>query len=201
MSPSRPGIEFWYDFASTYSYLSAMRIERLAEAAGVGVMWRPFLLGPIFAAQGWNTSPFKLYPAKGRYMVRDIERIAAERGLAFALPARFPQNSLLAARIALVGCDEGWVAPFTRAAYEAQFARGADIADRALLRSLLDGLGLDSNTILARAEDDTNKQRLRQQTAAAEVLGIFGAPTFVVARELFWGDDRLEQALSWARRT
>src|SRR5213076_743338 len=122
-------LDFWFDFASTYSYLAAMRIGTLAQDAGVRVRFRPFLLGPIFGAQGWNTSPFNLYPAKGRNMVRDIERLAAERCLGFALPARFPQNSLMAARLALVGGDEGWIAPFTRAVYLAEFAHGADISD------------------------------------------------------------------------
>ena len=72
-------ISFWYDFASTYSYLAAMRIDSLAAAAGVEVAWRPFLLGPIFKAQGWDSSPFNIYPAKGRHMVRDLERTAAAR--------------------------------------------------------------------------------------------------------------------------
>jgi 2-hydroxychromene-2-carboxylate isomerase len=109
MSAPGPELEFWYEFASTYSYLSAMRIEALAAAAGVAIAWKPFLLGPIFKAQGWDTSPFNLYPAKGRYMVRDLERLATDRGLTFALPAVFPQNSLRAARLALIGGDEGWI--------------------------------------------------------------------------------------------
>jgi 2-hydroxychromene-2-carboxylate isomerase len=195
-----PKLEFWYEFASTYSYLAAMRIEALAARAGVAVEWKPFLLGPIFHAQGWESSPFNLYPAKGRYMVRDLARLAAERGLRFALPQPFPQNSLLAARVALVGADEGWVAPFTRAVFTAEFADGAQIADRGTLAAILDGLKLDAQRILSRIDEPAIKERLKQQTAQAQRLGIFGAPSFASGGELFWGDDRLEQALAWAKR-
>jgi len=200
MSASAPKIEFWYEFASTYSYLAAMRIEATAADAGVAVEWRPFLLGPIFHAQGWDNSPFNIYPTKGRYMVRDMERLAAERGLRFALPKPFPQNSLLAARLALVGAEEGWIAPFTRSVFTAEFANGAQIADRSVLASLLDGLRLDSQRLLSRTEQPEIKDRLKRQTANAQELGIFGAPSFVCGGELFWGDDRLEQALIWAKR-
>ncbi len=200
MSASAPKIEFWYEFASTYSYLAAMRIEAAAAAAGVAVEWKPFLLGPIFHAQGWDNSPFNIYPTKGRYMVRDMERLAAERGLRFALPKPFPQNSLLAARLALVGAEEGWIAPFTRAVFTAEFADGAQIADRSVLASILDGLRLDSQRLLSRTEQPEIKDRLKRQTADAQELGIFGAPSFVCGGELFWGDDRLEQALAWAKR-
>lgn len=191
-------LEFWYDFASTYSYLSAMRIEALASAAGVAIVWRPFLLGPIFKAQGWDTSPFNVYPAKGRYMVRDIERVAAARGLAFRLPNPFPAASLMPARIALVGEEQGWIAAFTRTVFSAEFADGADIADAAVLSRLLAALGIDAPPVLQRAQADEIKQRLRTNTDVAARAGIFGAPSFVTEdRELFWGDDRLEPALEW----
>jgi 2-hydroxychromene-2-carboxylate isomerase len=193
-----PQIEFWYEFASTYSYLSAMRIGALAEAAGVRVLWKPFLLGPIFRAQGWNSSPFNIYPAKGRHMVRDMERLTAARGLAFKLPPSFPQNSLHAARLALIGHEEGWGVAFTRAVYEAQFAVGADIGEKRVLQELLARLGVDAERTLARSETAENKQRLRLQTELAQELGMFGAPSFLVGDELFWGDDRLEQALAAA---
>ena len=130
-------LEFWYEFASTYSYLSAMRIEALATAAGVAVEWKPFLLGPIFKAQGWDTSPFNLYPAKGRYMVRDLQRLAAGRGLRFALPAPFPQNSLAAARLALVGGDEGWIAPFHAGRLRGRVRRWRRHLRRGVLKSIL----------------------------------------------------------------
>lgn len=191
-------LEFWFDFASTYTYLSAMRIEALAAAAGVALVWRPFLLGPIFAAQGWRTSPFNVYPAKGRYMARDIERIAAGRGLAFRLPEPFPAASLLAARVALVGEQQGWIASYTRAVLSAEFAEGADISDAAVLAGLLGTLGIDPSPALEQAQGDTIKQRLRRMTDEAVQMGIFGAPSFLTEdRELFWGDDRLEAALAW----
>jgi 2-hydroxychromene-2-carboxylate isomerase len=192
-------VAFWFDFASTYSYLSAMRIENEAAKHGVAVDWRPFLLGPIFARQGWTTSPFNIYPAKGRYMVRDIERLAQARGLAFGMPQRFPANSLLAARLATIGRAEGWAAAFSRAVFEAQFARGEDIADEAVLGAALAAAKLDAAAVLARASDAAVKEALKAETAEAERIGVFGAPSFVTADgELFWGDDRLEQALEWA---
>jgi 2-hydroxychromene-2-carboxylate isomerase len=127
-----------------------MRVERLAEAAGVEIDWKPFLLGPIFAAQGWNSSPFNLYPAKGRYMVRELERLAKDQDVPFRMPSPFPPNSLQAARLAMVGADEGWVVPFTKAVYLAEFRDGSDIADRAVLEGILRGLNLDTAQQFAR---------------------------------------------------
>jgi len=193
-------LTFWYDFASTYSYLSAMRVEAMAKAHGVQVAWRPFLLGPIFVSQGWTTSPFNVYPAKGRYMVRDMQRLAAARGLGFAMPTPFPQNSLLAARVGTVGVAEGWVAPFTRAVYDAEFARGQDISLPDVMAGLLGDIGQDAARILALAQTQPIKDALRATTEEAQRRDIFGAPTFTVGDELFWGDDRLEQAIEAAAR-
>ena len=105
--------DFWYEFASTYSYPASMRIEALAASRGVALHWRPFLLGPIFAAQGHADSPFNLNPAKGRYMWGDLQRICASLGLPLRRPDPFPQNSLLAARVALVSaaCHEARSTP------------------------------------------------------------------------------------------
>jgi 2-hydroxychromene-2-carboxylate isomerase len=198
-TPSRK-LEFWYEFASTYSYIAAMRIERLAEAAGVTVAWKPFLLGPIFYAQGWDTSPFNIYPAKGKYMVRDLERLAAAEGLPFKLPSPFPQNSLQAARLAIVGVQEGWVAAFSKAVYLAEFRDGANISDRAVLEGILRSLKLEPDQLFARIAATEVKERLKQQTELAQENGVFGAPTFLVGDELYWGNDRLEEALAWVQR-
>ncbi len=198
---TRPALEFWFEFASTYSYLSAMRIEDAAREAGVDIAWKPFLLGPIFRRQGWSTSPFNLYPAKGRYMVRDVARLAGERGLAFRMPDPFPQNGLLAARLTLAGHDEGWGTAFARAVFTAEFAQGQPIGEAETLARILAGLGVEAAPAMMKAATDDIKMRLRRQTDEAEAKGIFGAPSFVTPDgELFWGDDRLEQALRWAAK-
>jgi len=197
---SRPVVEFWFEFASTYSYLSVMRIERAAEAAGVDIEWKPFLLGPVFLALGWNDSPFNIYPPKGRYMWRDLERLAEKEGLPFRRPSRFPRNGLLAARVALVGVEEGWVAAFARAVMMANFAEDREIGEEAVIVEILGTLGLPGAEVITRAQADANKLALRCQTERAAELGLFGAPSFRVGDELFWGNDRLEDALAWARR-
>ena len=195
---TKPRLEFWFEFASTYSYLAAMRIEALAEEAGVAIAWRPFLLGPIFAAQGWTTSPFNLYPAKGRYMWRDMQREAKALGLPCRAPDPFPQNSLLPARVALLGADEPWGPGFAKGVYQAEFGEGRSIGDPALLAGILDGLGQDGPALLAAAGQEANKTLLKARCEEARERGIFGAPTFIAPDgELFWGNDRLERAVAW----
>jgi len=195
-----PALDFWLDFASTYSYPATMRIAPLAAAAGVAVRYRPFLLGPIFKAQGWDSSPFNVYEAKGRHMWRDLERLCADLKLPFRRPEPFPQNGLLATRVALVGLGDGWGEAFCRAVFRAEFAESRRIDDAGVIRDILAGLDCDPATVLDAAQGDGNKQRLRQQTDEAQQRGIFGAPTFITGDgELFWGNDRLERALQWAR--
>jgi 2-hydroxychromene-2-carboxylate isomerase len=196
----RATLEFWYEFASTYSYLSAMRIEALARTADVELRWRPFLLGPIFATQGWTNSPFNLYPAKGRNMWRDLDREAARLGLPpVTRPTPFPQNSLSVVRVATYGADQDWLVPFSKAVFETSFAKGGSIAEPAAVGRILDGLGLDGTQILKAAASEANKGRLKVAGEEARSRGIYGAPSFLTEDgELFWGNDRLEQAIAWA---
>jgi 2-hydroxychromene-2-carboxylate isomerase len=189
-------LEFWFEFASTYSYVAAEEIEEKAAAARIEVVWRPFLLGPIFAEQGWRDSPFNLYPAKGAYMWRDIERLCQSKGIAWRRPSAFPRNGLLAARVATALDGAENLAAFVRAVYRANFFDDLDISEPSVLKDILRGLSLDEEATLNRAKDESVKRLLRARTDEAKSRGVFGAPSFFAKEELFWGSDRLELALS-----
>jgi 2-hydroxychromene-2-carboxylate isomerase len=196
-----PGtLDFFFEFASSYSYPAAMRIGEIARAADVSVRWRPFLLGPIFKQQGLETSPFNIYPAKGRYMWHDLARTCQSLGLPFRRPDPFPQNGLLATRVAHVGLAQEWGEAFCRAVYLAEFGDGQQIGSEDVVRELLIKLHQQPEAVLARAHSNPIKEQVRSTTDEARRLGIFGAPNFVVAGELFWGNDRLEQAIAHALR-
>jgi len=191
-------LQFWFEFGSTYSYPAAMRIEALAAQRGVAIAWRAFLLGPIFRKQGWNDSPFNLYPAKGRYMWRDLERICEVQEVPFRRPSQFPRNGLLPARVACTFADAPWLPDFVRAVYRANFAEDSDVSSPEVVARCLDSSGEASAALLTEAQSPESKARLQAQTEEAARLGIFGAPSFLVGAELFWGNDRLADALSWA---
>lgn len=177
-----------------------MRIEGVANAEGVDVTWRPFLLGPIFHRQGLTDSPFNIYQTKGSNMVRDMERQCHTLNLEFRMPDPFPQNGLLAARIATAGAGEPWQAAFSKGVYVAEFAYSQDISDPGHLSRILESCGADPDLVLAQAASDDVKARLRDATEEAGKIGLFGAPSFVTEDgELFWGNDRLEQAIKWAK--
>ena len=193
-------LDFWFDFASSYSYVGAQRVEALCTAAGVPLRWRPFLLGPIFTAQqGIKDSPFNTQPVRGRYMWRDVERLCEKYTLPFVKPEIFPQRSLLAARVACVALEKPWCGDFVRAAFRATFEHGRDLATHATLGDVLSGLGVDPSKIFPEAEGEPVKRQLRAFTDEAISLGIFGAPNAVIGQELFFGQDRLEDAVAWAK--
>jgi 2-hydroxychromene-2-carboxylate isomerase len=196
---TRPCLDFWYEFASTYSYLTAMRIDEAAAQRGVAVRWRPFLLGPLFAKAGWPTSPFNIYPAKGAYMWREMERLTRAMKLPLTRPDPFPANGLLAARVALAIEPEADRARFSRAVYLAEFGTGKRIDAPETLAECLSALSLPAGHFLDKAATPETKAALRENTEEAERAGIFGAPSFVCADgELFWGNDRLESAIDHA---
>ncbi|EQA46112.1 DSBA-like thioredoxin domain protein [Leptospira broomii serovar Hurstbridge str. 5399] len=196
-----PTFDFWFEFASTYSYLTAGRIEKLSQQKGVLPVWKPFLLGPIFREQGLADSPFNLFPMKGRYMWKDLERRCGKYELPFLRPAIFPQNGLMAARIATAYCEEDWIHEFVKLVYKAEFALGKDISQPSVLKEILNDLGQPGNEIFSSSESPVSKSLLRENTETAKSLGIFGAPSFIVKGELFWGDDRLEDAIEFLIRS
>ncbi len=191
-------LEFWFEFGSNYSYLSVMRIEAMANAAGVSVAWKPFLLGPIFRELGMDNSPFVLNPVKGRYAWRDVERQASKYALAFNKPSQFPRVALLPMRVALLGANESWISAFCKRVMLQNFVDDVDINDIDNVRRALTGLVQDPEAILRAAQGDDNKARLRAQTEEALRRGLFGAPTFMVGEEMFWGNDRMEDAITYA---
>ncbi|HTD05799.1 2-hydroxychromene-2-carboxylate isomerase [Undibacterium sp.] len=194
-------MDFWFEFGSPYSYLSSMRLPALAQRAGIQINWRPFLLGPIFQQQGWNNSPFIIYADKGAYMWKDMAREAAKHALPFRKPGDFPRRAILPSRIALANEDAPWIADFVQAVMQLNFVRDSDIDNDAAMLDVLSALvsPAQAKDILLQAQGEVVKQRLREQTTAARQLGIFGAPSFIVKDELFWGNDRLEDALALAQ--
>ena len=192
-------LEFFFSFGSTYTYLTAMRIEAVAGAAGVSVHWRPFSVRTIMREQ--NNIPFRDKPVKTRYMWRDIERRAARHGIAFVRPPHYPNDGdPIANQLGIIAADEGWCPALAKAVYRNWFLDDKDPGDHENLRAILVGLGKDPALLLARAGSTDQRERYAAQTDVARQAGIFGSPTFMVGNEMFWGDDRLEEALEWCNR-
>jgi 2-hydroxychromene-2-carboxylate isomerase len=191
-------LAFWFEFASTYTYVAAMRIEQSCADAGVPLRWKPFLLGPIFALQGWNDSHFNLNPRRGAYMWRDMERLTAKLHLPWRKPSVFPRNTIVPARVACAVADEAWCGEYVRRIFVANFGEDREVGERNVVASILTELGQDADAVLARAEAPEKRGTLRANTERAIELGIFGAPNCVVGDELFWGEESLDDAIDWS---
>ena len=193
-------LEFWFSLVSPYAYLTAMRINRLADEHGVTLDYHPMAMPPIYAALGWKVNPFADYPFKLDYVWRDVARTAQQRRLAFQKPKSFPQDPLLATRAALIGFEEGWGWDFSRQFYEANFQTGCDPASPELIEQLLANINVDAAPVLDLAQSLAGHQKLEEQTARALKRGVFGAPFFFVNDDPFWGDDRLKLAIEYAAK-
>ena len=195
--------EFWYDFASPYSYLAAMRLDRVVPSPPYRVLWTPFMLGPLLKRRGPGAPDVQAAsPAEAAYRRRDVERSCADEGIPLTWPSTYPRGSLLATRVALVAGDDGWCDRFTRAVFRANFVEDQDIGATEVVASVVRQLKRDVDDVLSRATAPVNKARLVQRTEEASRRGVFGAPTLVHAPtgELFWGNDRLERAVQWTSR-
>lgn len=191
-------MDFWFSIGSTYSYLSVMRLDGVAAATGITLRWRPFNVRTIMREM--ENIPFANKPVKAAYMWRDIERRSAMYGLRPRLPAPYPLKELeLANRVAIVAAEEGWVADYTRAAYRHWFEKGDPAGSEPNLSRSIEACGHTPGRVIDLANSPAGTEGLDAATAEARQLGIFGSPTFVVGQELFWGDDRLDDAIAWAR--
>jgi 2-hydroxychromene-2-carboxylate isomerase len=180
---------FFLDVGSPYAYLAAERIERVLPVAPA---WEPVLLGAIFKATGGGS--WALTPARAEGM-REVERRALAYGLpAVTWPEPWPGNMLGAMRAATAADLLGAGRAFLLAALRLGFRAGGDLGQRAAIGDAARDAGLDADALLAAAEDPVVKARLRERTEAAIALGVTGVPSVVVGSEVFWGDDRLEDA-------
>lgn len=191
-------IDFWYSVGSTYSYLTVMRLPEVAKASGIVFRWRPFNVRHVMIEQ--NNIPFKDKPEKTAYMWRDIQRRAKTYGLTPSIPAPYPLAGLvLANQVAVLGQEEGWVEAYTRATYRRWFDTGQPAGEEPNLSDSLQEIGQDPVRVIETAKSARVVAALALATKEAMELGVFGSPTFAVAGELFWGDDRLEDAVAWAK--
>jgi 2-hydroxychromene-2-carboxylate isomerase len=191
-------IDFWTSVGSTYSYLTVMRLKSVEQAEGVRFRWRPFSIRAIMIEQ--NNIPFRDKPIKAAYMWRDIGRRAQMYGLAPKLPAPYPLREWdVANRVAIVGEAEGWLPDYMVATYRRWFDGGDPAGSEPNLSESLNEIGQDPQRVLATAASEETERRYLAATEEAKGLGIFGVPTFVVGGELFWGDDRLNDAINWLR--
>ena len=189
-------IDFWFTMGSTYSFLSVMRLAEIERSTGISFRWRPFHL--LVILQEMKHIPFADKPAKSAYMWRDIERRAAMYGIPAKLPVPYPaKQSVMANLVATVGMREGWGADYVRAAYRRWFELGQETGSEPNVSESLHDVSQDPGRVLALASSESTKAALTAETDAARERGIFGSPTFTIDRELFWGDDRLEDAISW----
>lgn len=192
-------IDFWFSVGSTYTYLSVMRLAEVERASGITFRWRPFSVRQIMVEM--DNIPFRTKPLKMAYMWRDIERRAGMYGLSVRLPAPYPLAEWdVANRVAAVGAAEGWVAAYARATFRRWFQDGLEPGSEPNLSDSLHEIGQDPDRVVTRAAGAEIGTVYERATAEARALGIFGSPTFVVDGELFWGDDRLDDAIAWHRR-
>jgi 2-hydroxychromene-2-carboxylate isomerase len=191
-------IDFWFSVGSTYTYLSVMRLAEVERSSGVSFRWRPFSVRQIMIEM--DNIPFRTKPVKAAYMWRDIERRAARHGLPARVPAPYPLAHWdVANRVAVLAAAEGWVADYARATYRRWFQGGLEPGTDPNLGDSLREVGQDPARVLALAGGDAIGEAYAAATEEARQLGIFGTPTFVVGKEVFWGDDRLDDAILWHR--
>ena len=193
-------IEFWFSIGSTYTYLSVIRLKEVEEKFGVKFSWQPFSVRKIMLEM--DNVPFPpTKQVKADYMWRDIERRAYCYGFEAKVPAPYPLKKFdFANSVAVLGVQEGWCAEYVSATYRRWFVDGLEPGSEPNVSESLREIGLKPGNVLKLAADDKIQKAYLKQTEQAQSKNIFGSPSFIVDDELFWGDDRLEDAVNWAQR-
>ncbi len=189
---SKQTIQFWLSFGSTYTYFSTQRIEKLAAGRNIGIEWYPFALKRISSGSGNQSNPRKV-----NYMWRDMQRRADQHGLEYNKPDVYPVDYEQTLNASLIACQEGWASEFIRLVFRWNFVDGKQIGVGDNFKAALREIGKIPDDVIARAKTPEIAEAMEQQTDKAQSLGIFGSPSFIVGDELFWGDDRLEEAVNW----
>lgn len=194
-------VQFWFDFASPYSYVASERIEALATAHGATLDWCPLLVGILLKRKSPDGSPFQYASeAEHRYRRRDIERLCLRHHLPLVWPTGYPRGSLLAMRTAYVAREQGWGAAFARQVFRANFAHDRDIGKAEVVAELIDACNRPAATVLELAQSAENKSAFAAHVDQGIARGIFGVPSVVIGSEIFWGNDKLEEAFEWGQR-
>jgi len=185
-------IEFWFDLGSPAAYLAWKRLPKFVQTTGASVVHKPMLLGGVFKATG-NASPVTI-PAKGKWLLEDLARAARKDGVPLSYGPGFPINTLplMRAAIGLQLRKPERFAPFVDAMYDAMFGNPRDMRDEKVVAEVLTAAGFEPAQIMALAADPGVKQALIRNTEEAVARGVFGAPTFFVGGEMFWGQDRMD---------
>jgi 2-hydroxychromene-2-carboxylate isomerase len=185
-------VEFWFDVGSPAAYLAWTQMPRLASDTGATVVYKPFLLGGVFQATG-NRSPMEV-PAKSRWMTEDLARFARRYGVPFAHNPHFPINTLTLMRgaLGLQMHQPERLLLYGDAVYRAIWVDGKDMNDPAVVGAVLQDAGFDARQLLALTQQQQVKDGLKTVTQDAAARGVFGAPTFFVGNQMFWGQDRLD---------
>lgn len=184
-------VEFYFDFGSSYSYIAYKALPAIAAARSAQIVWRPMLLGGVFKATG-NRSPAEI-PAKIKWVDQDLQRWAAHYGTVFRRNPHFPINTLVLMRGAVGMQSRGTDFPkYVETMFHAMWAEPRNLGDAAELATVLRQAGFDTDDFQALVNDPAVKEQLKQNTEEAVARGVFGAPTFFVGAEMFWGQDRLD---------
>ena len=193
-------IDFYFSIGSTYTYLTVTRILDVEKKHQIKFNWKPFSVRVIMKEM--NNIPFpKDKMNKVNYMWRDIERRAEGYGFFAKTPVPYPLSEFdLANKIAILGLDKGWGIDYIRLTYKKWFQEGKEPAIDPSISEICKELALNKNEIVSEAKSEIFEKKYMSNTDSARENKVFGSPSFIVEDEIFWGDDRMEDAIKWAKK-